>query len=214
MTSQSDPDQSIQPSRIGLLGGTFDPIHMGHLLIAEDVREALDLDVVVFIPAGRPWLKADQTVTEPEHRMAMVELAVSSNPHFQVSDIEVRRPGLTYTVDTLQQLHQEYGPNTKKFLILGMDSLNELARWRSPERLFDLCVVVGVSRPGQEDIDLDNLESLAEGASDKVVLVSGPSVGISGTDIRDRVAHGESIKYRVPEFVESYILDHGLYTRQ
>ena len=95
-----------------------------------------------------------------------------------------------------------------------MDSLNELARWRSPERLFDLCVVVGVSRPGQEDIGLDNLESLAEGASDKVILISGPSVEISGTDIRDRVAHGKSIKYRVPETVESYILEHGLYTRQ
>ena len=209
----SDSEQA-QPSKIGLLGGTFDPIHIGHLLIAEDAREALGLDTVVFIPAGRPWLKANQSVTDPQHRLAMVGLAIGPNPHFQVSDIEVRRQGPTYTVDTLEQLQQDYSPNAEKFLILGMDSLNELARWRSPERLFDLCVVVGVSRPGQEEIDIDKLESIAEGASGKIVLISGPSVGISGTNIRDRVVHGKSIKYRVPVDVESYILEHGLYTRQ
>lgn len=209
----SDSEQA-QPSKIGLLGGTFDPIHIGHLLIAEDAREALGLDTVVFIPAGRPWLKANQSVTDPQHRLAMVGLAIGPNPHFQVSDIEVRRQGPTYTVDTLEQLQQDYSLNTEKFLILGMDSLNELARWRSPERLFDLCVVVGVSRPGQEEIDIDKLESIAEGASGKIVLISGPSVGISGTNIRDRVVHGKSIKYRVPVDVESYILEHGLYTRQ
>ena len=209
----SDSEQA-QPSKIGLLGGTFDPIHIGHLLIAEDAREALGLDTVVFIPAGRPWLKANQSVTDPQHRLAMVGLAIGPNPHFQVSDIEVRRQGPTYTVDTLEQLQQDYSPNAEKFLILGMDSLNDLARWRSPERLFDLCVVVGVSRPGQEEIDIDKLESIAEGASGKIVLISGPSVGISGTNIRDRVVHGKSIKYRVPVDVESYILEHGLYTRQ
>ena len=206
--------EAAQPSKIGLLGGTFDPIHIGHLLIAEDAREVLGLDTVVFIPAGRPWLKADQSVTDPQHRLAMVGLAIGPNPHFQVSDIEVRRHGSTYTVDTLEQLQQDFSPNTEKFLILGMDSLNELARWRSPERLFDLCVVVGVSRPGQEEIDIDKLEAIAEGASGKIVLISGSSVGISGTDIRDRVVHRKSIKYRVPEDVESYILEHGLYTRQ
>ncbi|MCH2317545.1 MAG: nicotinate-nucleotide adenylyltransferase [SAR202 cluster bacterium] len=211
MTSDSE---QAQPSKIGLLGGTFDPIHIGHLLIAEDAREALGLDTVVFIPAGRPWLKANQSVTDPQHRLAMVGLAIGPNPHFQVSDIEVRRQGPTYTVDTLEQLQQDYSLNTEKFLILGMDSLNDLARWRSPERLFDLCVVVGVSRPGQEEIDIDKLESIAEGASGKIVLISGPSVGISGTNIRDRVVHGKSIKYRVPVDVESYILEHGLYTRQ
>ena len=211
VTSDAEP---AQPSKIGLLGGTFDPIHIGHLLIAEDAREALGLDTVVFIPAGRPWLKANQSVTDPQHRLAMVGLAIGPNPHFQVSDIEVRRQGPTYTVDTLEQLQQDYSLNTEKFLILGMDSLNELARWRSPERLFDLCVVVGVSRPGQEEIDIDKLESIAEGASGKIVLISGPSVGISGTNIRDRVVHGKSIKYRVPVDVESYILEHGLYTRQ
>ena len=205
----SQPDST----KIGLLGGTFDPIHMGHLLIAEDAREGLGLDTVVFIPAGRPWLKADQSVTDSGHRLAMVELAVSANPHFRVSDIEVRRPGPTYTVDTLEQLRKEYSSNTEIFLILGMDSLNELARWRSPERLFDFCAVVGISRPGQDDIDKDKLEAIVAGASDKVVLVAGPSIGISGTEIRNRVAHGKSIKYRVPEAVESYILEHGLYTR-
>jgi nicotinate-nucleotide adenylyltransferase len=186
---------------------------MGHLLIAEDARQGLGLDTIVFIPAGRPWLKADQKVTEPEHRLAMVELAVTSNPNFEVSDIEVRRPGATYTVDTLEQLLDEYNSNTEIFLILGMDSLNELTRWRNPERLFDLCTIVGISRPGQDDIDRDKLESIAESASDKVILIPGPSLGISGTDIRDRVADGRSIRYRVPEAVESYILEHGLYTR-
>lgn len=201
-------------TKIGLLGGTFDPIHMGHLLIAEDARERLGLDTVVFIPTGRPWLKGDQSVTESAHRVAMVKLAVSSNPYFGVSDIEIRRPGLTYTVDTLEQLQCEYDSDTDLFLILGMDSLNELVRWRSPERLFDLCTVVGISRPGQGDMDRGKLESISEGASGKVILMPGPSIGISGTDIRDRVAHGKSIRYRVPGAVESYILDHGLYTRQ
>ena len=202
------------PSKMGLLGGTFDPIHMGHLLIAEDAREGLGLDTVVFIPTGRPWLKADQNVTESDHRLAMVKLAVGSHPHFCVSDIEVRRQGPTYTVDTLNQLRRQYDSDTEIFLILGMDSLNELARWRNPERLFDLCTVVGISRPGQDDIDLDKLESIAEGASGKVILMPGPSVGISGAEIRDRAAHGRSIRYRVPEAVETYILDHGLYTRR
>ena len=201
-------------TKIGLLGGTFDPIHMGHLLIAEDARQGLGLDTIVFIPTGRPWLKADQKVTEPKHRLAMVELATNSNPNFEVSDIEVCRPGATYTVDTLEQLRREYDSNTEIFLILGMDSLNELTRWRNPERLFGFCTIVGISRPGQDDIDRDKLESIAGGASDKVILIPGPSLGISGTDIRDRVADGRSIKYRVPEAVESYILEYGLYTRQ
>jgi nicotinate-nucleotide adenylyltransferase len=202
------------PKKIGLLGGTFDPIHMAHLLIAEDAREMLGLDTILFIPAGKPWLKADQKVSESEHRLAMVELAISSNPHFGVSDIEVKRPGPTYTVDTLEQLRVEYDPNTEIHLILGMDSLKELARWRSPEQLFDLSTIVGISRPGQVDIKPHILESIAEGVSGKVILIPGPSVGISGTDIRDRVANGRSIRYRVPEAVESYILEHGLYTRQ
>lgn len=202
-----------EAAKIGVLGGTFDPVHMGHLVIAEHATNALGLDSVLFIPAGRPWLKANTAVTEPGHRLAMVKLAVADNPSFCVSDIEVLRPGLTFTVDTLEQLRGELGAGVDLYLILGMDALNELPRWRNPGRLFDLCTIVGVSRPGHDLPDLDALDAIVPGGSRKVVLVDGPSVDISGTDLRNRVANHRPVTDQVPRAVESYILDRGLYVK-
>ena len=197
--------------RIGLLGGTFDPIHMGHLVIAEAVRERLHLDSVVFIPAGRPWLKAGRDISRPDHRLAMAELAVGQFPEYSVSKIEVDRPGPTYTVDTLEQIRHELGPEAELFLILGMDSLRDLPGWWRPARLFDLCAVVGVSRPGYEDLMLSCLDEVADGASGKVELVHGPLVSVSGTEIRELVSMGRPVGSLVPKPVEAYILEHGLY---
>ncbi len=197
--------------KIGIFGGTFDPIHMGHLVIAEEARILLGLDEVVFIPAGRPWLKSDRTVTEGCHRMAMVALAVKPNPHFQASDVEIRREGLTYTTDTLLEIRQCLGDEVKLFVILGLDSLKELGRWHKPERILEMSTVVGMTRPGYQDFDPSTLDAIRPGASAKVILLNGPLIGISGTDIRRRVSEGLSIKYRVPEPVEAYIRHHGLY---
>ena len=201
-----------EPMRIGLLGGTFDPIHMGHLLIADAARERLELDSVVFIPAGHPWLKAGRDISGPDHRLAMVELAIRQDPGFSVSKIELDRPGPTYTVDTLEQIRDELGRDHALFLILGMDSLTELGRWRMPGRIFELCTVVGVSRPGHEDLVLSRIDEIADGASRRVELVCGPNVSISGTEIRGRVATGQPLGSWVPEAVEAYILEHGLYS--
>ena len=197
--------------RIGLFGGTFDPIHMGHLLVADAVREQVRLDTVVFIPAGRPWLKVGRALSQPEHRLAMLELAVRGHPSFEVTKIELDRPGPTYTVDTLEQMRRELGPEDELFLILGMDSLRELARWRRPARLFELCTVVGVSRPGYEDVALPWLDEVVDGASRRVELLRGPLVSVSGTEIRNRVSTGQPVGSCVPEPVEAYIREHGLY---
>jgi nicotinate-nucleotide adenylyltransferase len=197
--------------RLGIFGGTFDPIHIGHLIIAEEARVRLGLDEVLFIPAGQPWLKADRPITEARHRLAMAELAVASNPCFRASDVEVARPGPSYTVDTLAELRRKLGPDADIYLILGLDSLRQLSRWHRPERVLEMCTVVGISRPGAEDFDPSTLDAISPGASSKVILLRVPLIDISGTDIRQRVAAGLSIKYRVPEDVEAYIYEQGLY---
>ncbi len=189
--------------RTGVLGGTFDPVHLGHLLIAEEARVSLGLDDLLFIPAGQPYFKTGQSVSEACHRMAMVELAVASNPHFTASDVEIGRPGPTYTVDTLTELRKRLGEDRDLFLILGMDSLADLDRWRRPEDILALSTVVGFARPGA---DVPN-----GGKRGRIQLLDGPQVDISGSDIRRRVAAGLSIRYMVPEPVEEYIYEHRLY---
>ena len=151
-----DADTSVL--KIGILGGTFDPIHFGHLAIAEEALNRLDLDRVILIPAGRPWLKSDQLVTSAAHRLAMVRLAIQNRPGLEVSTIEVDRPGPTYTVDTLVELRRELGSGVELYLILGMDSVRELRRWRDPERLFGMCTVVAVSRPDSVDVSSAEIE--------------------------------------------------------
>ena len=196
--------------RIGVFGGTFDPIHMGHLIVAEDARAALELDKVLFIPAGQPWFKSYRQITEARHRLAMVQLAVKDNPHFDVTDIEVRRSGPSYTVDTLQELHELYS-DAELIVILGLDALREIDRWHQPSRVFQMASVAGMARPGAT-LDPSVLHAAIPGASSRMCLLDSALIDISGTDIRRRASAGQSIRYRVPVAVERYICDNGLYT--
>ena len=204
------------PARIGILGGTFDPIHYGHLGVAEASRQCLGLDRVIFIPAGSPWLKAREIgrITDAEHRLAMVRQATADRSDFEVSAMEVERPGLTYTVDTLVELRSTdavASRRTEMYLILGMDSVRELRRWHEPERLFEMCVVVAVSRPDTDDVTASEFELDFPAASNRFRLLRGPLLNISATDVRSRVADGKPIGDCVPPSVERYIRDHGLY---
>ncbi len=195
--------------RIGVFGGTFDPIHMGHLIVAEDARAALELDRVLFIPAGQPWFKSYRQITDSNHRLAMVRLAVESNPSFDVSDIEIKRSGPSYTVDTLAELHERY-TGAEFIVILGVDALREIDRWHQPRRLFEMASVVGMARPGAS-LDPSVLNAAIPGASGRMRLVDSALIDISGTEIRQRVAAGQSVRYRVPAAVDRYICENGLY---
>ena len=197
--------------KIGVFGGTFDPIHLGHLIVADEARETLGLDEVLFIPAGWPWVKAGTPVSAACHRMAMVEIAVRPTPWFRAADLDVKRAGPTYTVDTLLELGSELGEEADLYLILGLDSVQDMARWHQPAQIFELCTVVGMSRPGVLDLDHAALEAVAPNTAARVILLEGPLVSLSGTDLRRRVGEGRSITYRVPEAVEAYIYEHGLY---
>lgn len=195
--------------RLGVFGGTFDPVHMGHLIAAEDARAALQLDEVLFVPAGEPWFKSYRRITPARHRLAMVRLAIRDNRRFGVSDMEIRRDGPSYTIDTLAELRRER-PDAELFVILGVDALREIDRWRQPRRLFQMATVVGMARPGSS-LDISVLNAAIPGASDRLRLVDSALIDISGTDIRRRVANGASIRYRVTPAVEQYIRDHNLY---
>jgi len=197
--------------KIGVFGGTFDPVHIGHLGIAEAARSSLGLDEVLVIPAGEPWLKAGQRVTVACHRMAMVELAVAGFPFLRASDIETRREGPTYTVDTLAELHRRLGPGTDLYLVLGTDSLIEIGRWHQPRRLFELSSLVGIARPGSAELDPKALDAISPGASDMIKLLDGPMLDLSAATLRRRVSQRLSIAEFVPEAVEDYIQRHGLY---
>jgi nicotinate-nucleotide adenylyltransferase len=197
--------------QVGVLGGTFDPIHLGHLIIAEEARACLELERVIFVPAGQPWLKAGQTLTPGQHRLRMVELAVASNPYFQVARNEVERSGPTYTIDTVAELQQELGGGAALHLIMGMDALEQFHRWREPERLLELCKLVVANRPGHQAVDVGNVMPRYPQASGRVTLLSVPQIEISSTEIRLRAARGISFRYQVPEAVEQYILEHRLY---
>ena len=200
--------------KLGIFGGTFDPIHNGHLVIAEHVRVAMGLERVLFIPAGHPWFKANRPVTEARHRLEMVELAVAPNPKFQVSDIEVRREGPTYTIDTLTELRETMGEAVEFFVILGTDALNELHRWRAPGEVLDMATIVGVARPEADAVDREALESIRSGASEEIVLVDGPRVDISAVSVRQRMVDGLRVDGLIPQIVHSYIERHGLYGRK
>ena len=196
--------------KMGVLGGTFDPIHLGHLIVAEDLREKLGLSEVLFIPAGRPWLKMkeEKTISAAEHRLAMVRLAVASNHYFKVSTMEINRPGISYSIDTVLELKSELGAQTEIYFIVGPDALAELPKWKEPARLVEICRVVGIGRPGYTKANLRKLERSIPGASRRIMMVDVPQIDISSTEIRERIACGLSIRYLVPEAVEKYIAEH------
>ena len=197
--------------RLGVFGGTFAPIHVGHLIIAQEAAVEAGLDSVLFVPAGEPWLKAGTTVTEGRHRLEMTRRAVANDDRFDVSAVEVERPGPSYTADTLEQLSAGIAAADSLHFILGMDALEGLHRWNRPERLFDLCSLVVVSRPGHRGLDAAALDRIRPGASQSVTVVEGPGIGISAAEIRRRVARGLPITHWVPRAVEEYVHENGLY---
>lgn len=196
--------------RVGIFGGTFDPIHIGHLVSAEEVRVELELDRVVFVPARLPPHKLDHILSPVEHRLAMVELAIASNPHFAVSRVDIDRLGPCYTVDTIELLRAEWGPGVEIYFIMGSDSLLDILTWHNPRRLIRLCRFAVVSRPGYR-VDLDELDALLPGVASRVQMLNAPELAISSTDLQRRVREGLSIKYQVPKAVEDYIYQHKLY---
>ena len=195
----------------GVLGGTFDPIHLGHLVMAEEVRTKLDLAEILFMPAGQPWLKVHSPISPAEHRVQMVRLAIADKPYFKLSTLEIERSGPTYSVDTLAELQGQLGAEAELFFILGWGSLAELPLWREPSRLIQMCHLVAVPRPGYPAPALKKLEARIPGLSQRVVLLEKPEIDISATEIRKRVAHGLSIRHLVPEPVETYIKQNRLY---
>lgn len=188
------------------MGGTFDPIHHGHLVAASEVRSRFDLDEVIFVPTGAPWQKSDRQVTTPEHRYLMTVIATAANPHFTVSRVDIDRDGPTYTIDTLRDLHTSH-PNADLFFITGADAMAQILGWRDHEELFDLAHFVGVTRPGHP-MTPETLDGLP---ADRVTLMEIPALAISSTDCRQRVGAGEPVWYLVPDGVVQYIGKHGLY---
>jgi nicotinate-nucleotide adenylyltransferase len=196
--------------RIGVLGGTFDPVHYGHLVIAEDARAYLQLEKVLFVPAHQPPHKPQGTYSAFEHRVNMLRLAIAHNRRFELSLIEAERPGPSYTVDTLQALQDELDSQAALYLIIGMDSLANILDWCCPAKLLGLCRIVVAERAGYQ-VDLAGLEKQLPGLRDSLELIDTPELSISSTDLQDRLQRGLPIRYQVPRQVEAYIREHGLY---
>lgn len=196
--------------RVGILGGSFDPIHFGHLAAAQEVAWVLGLSRVLFVPANRQPLKGAAPGVAPEDRVAMVRLAIAGNPLFELSTLELDRGGTSYTVDTLRELRR-VDPNGIYWFILGMDSLADLARWDRPSEIFDLVEVAAVHRAGWEEVDIDALQAELPSARGRIRIVRIPGLDISSSELRERVRGGRPIRYLVPDAVEAYITDHELY---
>ncbi|MDH4068736.1 MAG: nicotinate-nucleotide adenylyltransferase [Dehalococcoidia bacterium] len=194
---------------VGVLGGTFDPIHMGHLVVAEEARTKLGLSEVLFVPAGQPWLKQDHSITTAAHRVEMVRRAIADNPFFKLNTLEVDRPGPSYTVDTLKLLQDQLGSEASFFFILGRDTLAELPLWKEPRRVLQLCRLVVPPRLGSRD--LRHLEEAIPGLLERVIQLDMPVIGISSSEIRQRIARRLSIHYLVPAEVEQYIAEQKIY---
>lgn len=186
------------------MGGTFDPIHHGHLVAASEVQSVFGLDEVIFVPTGRPWQKEGRVISDPEHRYLMTVVATAANPVFTVSRVDIDRPGATYTIDTLRDLRAQH-PDADLFFITGADALTSILTWKNAEEIFELAHLVGVTRPGHE------LETAGLPA-DGVTLIEVPAMAISSTDCRSRVLAGAPVWYLVPDGVVQYINKYSLYT--
>ena len=197
--------------RVGILGGTFDPIHNGHLMTAEAVRDEYDMEKVLFIPAAQPPHKLGRKISSAEDRYMMTVLATCSNPYFEVSDIELRREGPSYTVDTVRALIRASGGDTDYYFIVGTDIIREIHTWERIEELLAICPFIAASRPGCRPDAERRRDLLGDLGVRQIHLLNTPELEISSTDIRERVAEGRSIKYIVPPEVEHYIYKKGLY---
>ncbi len=189
--------------RIGVMGGTFDPVHHGHLVAASEVGSRYSLDEVIFVPTGQPWQKSERQVSPAEHRYLMTVIATASNPRFTVSRVDIDRPGPTYTIDTLRDLAAER-TGSEMFFITGADALEQILSWKDSNSLFELAHFIGVTRPGHR-LDRSGLPE------DRVSLLEVPALSISSTDCRERVSNGRPVWYLVPDGVVQYISKHGLY---
>ncbi|WP_246238675.1 nicotinate-nucleotide adenylyltransferase [Acrocarpospora corrugata] len=190
--------------RLGIMGGTFDPIHHGHLVAASEVAHHYDLDEVVFVPTGQPWQKADKIVSAPEDRYLMTVIATASNPRFSVSRVDIDRSGPTFTIDTLRDIHRVYGPGVELYFITGADALAQILSWRDVDELFTIAHFVGCTRPGHTLQD----PGLPEGM---ISLIEIPALSISSSECRDRVQAGQPIWYLVPDGIVQYIGKRALY---
>jgi nicotinate-nucleotide adenylyltransferase len=191
-------------SRVGVMGGTFDPIHHGHLVAASEVASLFALDEVVFVPTGEPWQKTDRAVTPGEDRYLMTVIATASNPRFSVSRVDIDRAGPTYTIDTLRDIRAHLGDDVELYFITGADALTQIFTWRDVDELFDIAHFVGVTRPGHTLAD----PGVPEG---RISLVEIPALAISSTDVRDRVQSHRPVWYLVPDGVVQYIAKRDLY---
>ena len=194
-------------TRLGVMGGTFDPIHVGHLVTAEEALHQFALDEVVFVPTGRPWMKEHEVVASPEDRYRMTEIGIAPEPRFRVSRIEVDRGGPTYTIDTLRAMHAA-DPGVDLSFITGADAMLEIMDWKDSATLFDLAHFIAATRPGY---DLGAIQSPTQPSHPEITVMNIPALAISSTDIRRRVAAGLPIRYLVPEGVKSYVEKAGIY---
>ena len=207
------PNGNGNPMKTGILGGTFDPIHNGHLAIAEEARNYLNLSEVLFLPAGRPWMKSDKPISPGHDRIKMIKLALEGRPHFKLSTIEIERKGPSYSIDTIAQLKAQSTEPPDFYFIVGWDNLVKIALWKDPLKLIEMCFLAAVPRPGYDRPDMKKLEAALPGISKKVILMDKPRINISASDIRNRVAQGLSISGLVPAAVKKYIKENGLYRK-
>jgi nicotinate-nucleotide adenylyltransferase len=197
--------------RLGILGGSFDPVHLGHLILAETCRERCRLDEVWFIPAGHPPHKTDRELASPKARYEMLDLALAGIPEFRISRLELDKETTSYTVETLEQLATEE-PERELFLLIGADSLRDFPGWKEPLRILELAKVVAVNRGQEPSPDLEEFEQeLGTAAIDRVQTVTMPGIGLSATDIRHRIRSGHSVRFQIPKAVEVYIREHEIY---
>lgn len=197
--------------RLGIFGGTFDPVHYGHLMVAESCREQLRLDEVRWIPAASPPHKPGVRITDGHARADMLELAVSGYADFKVDRRELKRSGPSFTVDTLKEIHGEF-PSAELFLLIGADSLRDFLTWRDPSQIADMATIVACNRPGVAAISTDQVERwVGSNLASRVIPVQIPGTDLSATDLRNRAKNGQSLRFRTPRAVEAYLLQHKLY---
>jgi nicotinate-nucleotide adenylyltransferase len=208
------PEEEKKRTRLGVMGGTFNPIHYGHLVTAEEALFQLQLDKVIFMPSGQPPHKTDSEILPPEERYLLTVIATASNPDFVVSRLEIERKGPSYTIDTLRKLHQIHGPDTKILFITGADAVWEILTWKDAESLVELTEFIAATRPGYSLEKFKKLHVLPEGqekGKPKVSIMEIPALAISSTDIRIRVRENRPISYLVPEGVANYIQKCGFW---
>ena len=198
---------------IGILGGTFDPIHIGHLIVAEEPTSHSGITYVPFVPAGQPWLRLDHNITPAIHRVEIVRRAIATNLYFKLCTLEVERPGPSYTVDTMITLREQLGTQASLFFVLGRDALVDLPLWKEPNRLIQICRLVAVPRLGSGLPNLKSLETSIPGITDNVIQLDMPVIGISSSQIRERLAQGLSIRYLVSDEVGRYIIEQRIYSK-